>query len=386
MKQALRMRWQRLERVCARWLQRVAAAMRRIGQPAAEAQRPTPVRAPALEAPSTPTDPERMPDRPAWRSGSNDGDVVELAPPVVEPRVEAPAPPRRGEFSDGSFTLAAGTRPYKLFVPGADTGHARPLLVMLHGCRQHPVDFAAGTRMNELALVQDVVVLYPGQVQSANPLGCWNWFHEGDQQRDRGEPSLIAGMTRHIIATQHIDPSRVYIAGLSAGGAMAAVMAATYPDLYAAVGIHSGLPHAVARNLATALRAMRHGPPAQRARLSSATQAQLPLIVFHGDLDTTVHPDNGEELIARVRWSSAAQLDASRGGRMAVETGEVSGGRAFTRTLHLDAEGRCDAEHWLVHGGDHAWSGGSPTGSYTDPLGPDASAQMLRFFMAHSRR
>jgi poly(hydroxyalkanoate) depolymerase family esterase len=386
-KQALRMQLRRLGRLCVQWLQRSAAASGRIGRPAVEAPRPQAAPAPAVVAPAPRAEPDVAVERPAWRAGTNDGDVVELpviARPVIS--VPPPAPPRRGDFSDGSLTRSAGTRPYKLFVPGGDTGHPRPLVVMLHGCRQSPADFAAGTRMNELALAQGIVVLYPGQVHSANQLGCWNWFQETDQQRDRGEPSLIAGMTRHVMATQHIDPARVYIAGLSAGGAMAAVMAATYPDLYAAVGIHSGLPHAVARNLATALRAMRHGPPAHRVRPRTARDALLPLIVFHGDEDSTVHPDNGEELIARVRWSSAAQLDPGNGGGMTVEAGEVSGGRAYTRTLHLDAEGRCDAEHWLVHGGDHAWSGGSPSGSYTDPLGPDASAQMLRFFLEHPRR
>jgi poly(hydroxyalkanoate) depolymerase family esterase len=387
-KQGLRMR---LERMAQRWTvgwQRLVAAIRRIGGTAPAPQRaaaaPAPVNA---EAAAPRPEPESAMETPRWHGGRGGAEVVELPvvapPPVVVPPVVEP--PRRGDFSDGSYTRAAGTRPYKLFVPGGDARTPRPLLVMLHGCRQNPADFAAGTRMNELAQAHGVVVLYPGQVPSANQLGCWNWFLETDQQRDRGEPSLIAGMTRHVMATQSIDPARVYIAGLSAGGAMAAVMAATYPDLYAAVGIHSGLPHAVARDLATALRAMRHGPPAHRVRLPPSKDALLPLIVFHGDQDSTVHPDNGEELIARVRWSSAAQLDAGNGGGMTVETGQVSGGRAFTRTLHVDAQGRCDAEHWLVHGGEHAWSGGSPSGSYTDPLGPDASVQMLRFFLEHPR-
>jgi poly(3-hydroxybutyrate) depolymerase len=216
-------------------------------------------------------------------------------------------------------------------------------------------------------------------------MGCWNWFKAEDQRRGHGEPSIIAGMTEYIIATHGIDRRRVYVAGLSAGGAMAAVMAATYPELYAAVGIHSGLPHAAANNLPSALSAMKHGP----ARRGNGTRAgngpPVPTIVFHGDQDTTVHPDNGEEVIAQARWSSAVHADEISRSGMTIEQGEVNRGRRYTRTLHRDAYGRCDAEHWLVHGAGHAWAGGSPSGSYTDPLGPDASAQMLRFFLEHPR-
>jgi poly(hydroxyalkanoate) depolymerase family esterase len=258
---------------------------------------------------------------------------------------------------------------------------------MLHGCRQNPDDFAAGTRMNELAQAHGIVVLYPGQVPKANQLGCWNWFHEQNQRRDEGEPSIIADMTRHIVETQRIDPRRVYIAGLSAGGAMAAVLAATYPDLYAAVGIHSGLPHAAANNLVSALSAMRHGPLGRPEDTPRAERQPVPTIVFHGDEDTTVHPDNGDEVIVQARWGREAQEDRRDGSTgMTVEHAEVPGGRTYTRTIHRDADGRCDAEHWLVHRAGHAWSGGSAIGSYTDPLGPDASVQMLRFFIEHPRK
>ncbi|HEV7914779.1 MAG TPA: PHB depolymerase family esterase, partial [Albitalea sp.] len=235
-----------------------------------------------------------------------------------------------------------------------------------------------------LAQRQGVVVLYPGQVQRANQMGCWNWFSAENQQRGRGEPSIIAEMTRHIVATQHIDPARVYIAGLSAGGAMAAVLAATYPELFAAVGIHSGLPHAAASDLPGALSAMRHGPAARHGT-RPADRVPVPTIVFHGDRDTTVHPVNGDEVIAQARWSSAAQQDDDNGNGMTVNQGQVDGGRGYTRTLHRNAQGRCDAEHWLVHGAGHAWAGGSASGSYTDPQGPDASGEMLRFFLEHPR-
>jgi len=315
-----------------------------------------------------------------------------FAPPEAPPRPPVDEPlwppaPGLGRFIEGTFGNAAGTRAYKLYEPSGEPSAARPLVVMLHGCKQNPDDFAAGTRMNELAQAQGVVVLYPGQERNANQMGCWNWFKESDQQRDAGEPSIIAEMTRRIVDTYAIDPKRVYIAGLSAGGAMASVMAATYPELYAAVGIHSGLPHAAANSLPSALSAMRHGP-AKRANGTPAANngPAVPTIVFHGDQDKTVHPCNGDQVIAQARWSSAARTDDGAGAGMTVERGEANGGHAFTRTIHRDAEGRCDAEHWLVHGAAHAWSGGSASGSYTDPLGPNASMEMLRFFLEHPKR
>jgi poly(hydroxyalkanoate) depolymerase family esterase len=327
----------------------------------------------------------RFVDEAEWRETVPSAESIEA--PHAEP-VEAPAtePGAGGEFIAGSFSNAAGMREYKLYLPHGDFAKPLPMVVMLHGCRQNPDDFAAGTRMNELAQAQGWVVLYPGQQKAANHLGCWNWFKESEQQRGCGEPSIIAEMTRRIVATQPIDPARVYIAGMSAGGAMAAVMAATYPDLYAAVGIHSGLPHAAATSLMSALSAMKKGPAASANGLRATDQRGVPTIVFHGDRDTTVHPCNGDEVIARARWSAAAPSEPQTDGDMTVERGEVPAGHGYTRTIHRDAEGRCDAEHWLVHGSGHAWSGGSPKGSYTDPLGPDASAQMLRFFAEHPLR
>ncbi len=248
---------------------------------------------------------------------------------------------------------------------------------MLHGCQQSPDDFAAGTRMHVRGQGCGCFVLYPGQDRRANRLGCWTWFEAVHQQRDRGEPSILAALTREIIASHPIDPGRVYVAGLSAGGAMAAILATTHPELFAAAGIHSGLPHAVASNLVSALVAMKRGPARGRAGGSGEPGATVPTIVFHGDQDATVHPKNGEELIARTRGTSPATRTIR---------GVVPGGRAYTRTVHHDTAGRIDAEHWVVHGSGHAWSGGDAAGSYTDPLGPDASSEMLRFFGEHARR
>lgn len=265
-----------------------------------------------------------------------------------------------GRFIKRSYTNGAGTRTYKTYLPARYRGQSLPLVVMLHGCKQTPEDFAAGTRMNELADQLGFIVVYPAQARTANLSRCWNWFSPRNQQRDAGEPSLIAGITRQVIERYNVDARRVYVAGLSAGGAMAAIMGATYPDLYAAAGIHSGLPYGSARDMASALAAMR----GQRAR-DVAPLPAVPSIVFHGDRDTTVHHRNGE-------YGAAAAGSVS-------QTGEA-GGRAYTRTVHT---GRPRLEHWLVHGAGHAWSGGDAKASYSDPTGPDATREMLRFFAIH---
>jgi poly(hydroxyalkanoate) depolymerase family esterase len=272
-----------------------------------------------------------------------------------------------GKFIDASFTNAAGTRSYKLYVPSSYDGAPLPLLVMLHGCTQNPDDFAVGTQMNALAEEMHCLVAYPAQSQQANAQRCWNWFNAIDQTRDQGEPSIIAGITRAVMASHEVDAEQVYVAGLSAGGAMATIMGTLYPELYAAVGVHSGLPFASAHDLPSALAAMK----GNFGRAPSAGKA-LPIIVFHGDRDTTVHPANGDELIARGASRAAKEI--------VIEPGRVPDGHAYTRTVHQRADGSPQAEQWLIHGAGHAWSGGSARGSYTDGKGPDASREMMRFF------
>ena len=284
----------------------------------------------------------------------------------------APDPlPDGATFTTASYTGTAGTRDYKLYVPANRSGQPLPLIVMLHGCTQSPDDFAAGTRMNKLAEEHGCLVAYPAQPSSANAQKCWNWFSPDDQRRDQGEPSLIAGITRQIMRDHPVDPSRVYIAGLSAGGAAAAIMGDAYPELYAAVGVHSGLPTGAARDLPSAFAAMRQG-----AAGSGRGSRAVPTIVFHGDKDTTVHPSNGDAVAARSTASAT-------GLRPTVQRGQTPGGHAYSRTVHADASGRALCEQWTIHGAGHAWAGGSPSGSYTDPRGPDATREMLRFFFEH---
>lgn len=282
------------------------------------------------------------------------------------------APGLPGHVVEASYTNDAGTRSYKLYVPSSYTGNAAPLLVMLHGCTQNPDDFALGTGMNALAEECACLVAYPAQSQQANPSRCWNWFNAVDQQHGQGEPSIIAGLTRDIMARYAVDPEQVFVAGLSAGGAMAAIMGTLYPDLYAAVGVHSGLPFAAAHDLPSAVAAMKGD-----FRRPQAPGRALPIIVFHGDRDTTVHPANGDELIHQRRRHPAEAID--------VEPGQVPDGHAYTRTLHRRPDGSVDAEHWVVHGSGHAWSGGDARGSYTDGKGPNASLAMMRFFRTARR-
>jgi poly(hydroxyalkanoate) depolymerase family esterase len=286
-----------------------------------------------------------------------------LAMPTPTPE----ALPDGATFLAGSYRNQAGSRAYKLYVPSTCHGQTLPLVVMLHGCTQSPDDFAAGTRMNELAEEHGCLVAYPAQAASANISRCWNWFKAEDQQRDGGEPSLIAGITRQIMAEYPVDPQRVYIAGLSAGGAAAAAMATTYPDLYAAVGVHSGLAAGAAQDMPSAFAAMQGGAttaPRHSYRATAGEEGRMvPMIVFHGDQDRTVNPRNGDQVIAQARSAATDGLQATA----TAQQGQAAGGRSYRRTTHADAAGQARLEHWVFQGAGHA----------------DASREMLRFFLEH---
>ena len=287
--------------------------------------------------------------------------------------------PEGTKFIEGSYCNPAGSRTYRLFIPSRYQGQRLPLIVMLHACTQSPDDFAAGTRMNFIAEEKSCFVVYPAQPSEANQAKCWNWFRTADQQRGRGEPSLIAGITRQIMRDYSVDLKRVYIGGLSAGAAAAAIMGATYNDLYAAIGIHSGLACGAATDLPSAFVAMRQGGVASSEsgdRVILTGGPTVPTIVFHGDRDMTVHPSNAGHIIEQSARTTSTQKILYRG--------RVPGGHAYTRTVHTDADGCGIFEHWNIHGAGHAWSGGSAAGSYTDPRGPDATREMLRFFLEHS--
>ncbi|MGE5331120.1 MAG: alpha/beta hydrolase family esterase [Nitrospirota bacterium] len=271
---------------------------------------------------------------------------------------------------------------------------------MLHGCTQNPQDFATGTGMNAAAAPANALVLYPAQPGSANPKGCWNWFRPTDQQRGAGEPAVLVAMVREVMARHPVDTRRVYVAGLSAGGAMAALLGREYPDLFAAVGVHSGLQAGAAHNVMGALSAMKNGAkvaPATRGgnhQSAAPALAPRPIIVFHGDADSTVHARNGEQLI------DAALASAIGGARNALQeehTGRSPGGKSYTRTVYYGAADSAGpsvpppgktavAEHWVLHGAGHAWAGGHAGGSHTDPGGVNATQEMLRFFLAHPQQ
>jgi poly(hydroxyalkanoate) depolymerase family esterase len=318
-------------------------------------------------------------------------------PRPTEDETDSAVVPTGGRFVERSYTNQAGTRSYKLYIPSGYIGQEVPLVVILHGCTQNPNDIAAGTRMNALAEEHIFLVAYPAQAQGANMQKCWNWFKASDQQRGRGEPSLVAGITRQIIDEYNVADGRVYVAGMSAGGAMAAIMGEAYPDLYAAVGVHSGLAPGAAHDMPSAFAAMHQGGPATPRRdIPTATATgqsarTVPAIVFHGDRDTTVHPRNADHLLEhyRVAKTAGAGSQGARSGSTSqgtVRQGRVPGGHAYTHATYRDAGGRTIVERWTVHGLGHAWSGGSSSGSYTDPKGPDASATMVRFFNQHPQR
>ena len=344
---------------------------------------------------------DRTETRPeARREGSpaaNDSQVSDappkiiILPPPAQPAGElmtdvpgeAPqeAPRRKASFTKNTFSFEGHAYPYRLYIPstpaaGASVVELMPLIVLLHGCKQDALDFSNGTAMNALAEQQQAMVLYPEQIASGNAMRCWNWFEPGHQQAERGEPGMIAALTQKVVQKHGAYPQRVYIAGLSAGGAMAAVVSGLYPDIFAAVGVHSGLAAGAARDVMSAFGAMRSGA-------KGGASSVMPTIVFHGTADKTVHPDNGEYI------TDAALVALKSSGMKLIKTqstGSKNGEEKAERVVYSTVDGKPFIENWRIDDGEHAWSGGNAAGSYTDPDGPSASAAMLAFFLQHRLR
>lgn len=332
-----------------------------------------------------------------------EGSVIDIVAREIKTGLPDPIQPTRqppigdaeapGAFETHQINHPAGTRLYKVYVPSRPVQGPMPMLLMLHGCTQSADDFAAGTQMNRLAEAHGFLVVYPEQAAQANPSRCWNWFKSQDQVRDGGEPALIAGIAAAVAARHDADTRRIFVAGLSAGAAMAVILGQTYPDRVAGIGAHSGLPYGSAHDVPSALAAMKGRPGAQGnlQGLPGATPGKakravqpVPTIVFHGDRDQTVKQGNGA-LIARQAADAHGALPGAPALKVSTQRGTAPGGRTFSRTVHADASGASRIECWTLHGAGHAWSGGSAKGSYTDGTGPDASAEMVRFFLALPR-
>jgi poly(hydroxyalkanoate) depolymerase family esterase len=300
---------------------------------------------------------------------------------VTSPRSTKHSSAESGGTDRINYAGPAGSREFELYIPAGSGRQPKPLLVMLHGGQQDAPDFAVGTAMNTLADEHDFLVAYPEQHRQANPNGFWNWFRPEDQTADNGEPAIIAGITEQIVRDYPVDPKRVYLAGLSAGGAMAAVLAATHPDLFAAIGVHSGVPYLAAHDPMSAFAAMSLGAGAEIAG------GPAPLIVFHGDRDTAVSVANADRLIAARLAAEPSSADFTPVQSTTAHPGNDTPGthdvRPYSRSTYTAADGTVIAESWIVKGGGHAWFGGKPAGTFTDPLGPDASAEMVRFFFEH---
>ena len=316
--------------------------------------------------------------------------TVVTAAPVPTPAPETPSQPwvlpsASGQFLDQRFSGHAGARNFKLYIPSGVTATALPLVVMLHGCTQNPDDFATGTRANRWAEDKRCLVVYPEQIQRANAHRCWNWFRPLDQQAGLGEPAIIAGIVRQVINEYRADPQRVYVAGLSAGGAMAAIMAREYPELFAAAGVHSGLPAGAAHDVASAFSVMKSGQPSPASTVGAlpVVSRAVPLIALHGDADRTVNPANSDHLV-----QNAVETYLLLNSDSHLQTSEqvihaTAGSHAIRRTRYASPTGVIMVEHWRINGAGHAWSGGDSAGSFADARGPDATAVMLDFFQQH---
>jgi len=302
-----------------------------------------------------------------------------------------------GIWQQYTYNGPAGSRPYFVYTPANyQVGTAVPLMVMLHGCTQTPADFAAGTQMDQLADQKQFIVVYPQQTSTYNQEKCWNWFDSADQSRGSGEPAIIAGIVQAVEQTTSqwtIDTHRIYAAGLSAGAAMTVILGATYPDIFAAIGVQSGLEYQAATSSTEAYTALRQGGPDPARQGQAAYNAMgsaarvVPTITFHGTSDYLVYPINGEQVVRQ--WMQTDHLashnayNASFNSPTSTTNGQVAGGHSYSVYTWNDNNGNEVQEYWLVNGMGHGWSGGSSSGTYTDPQGPGATQAIYNFFMNH---
>lgn len=285
--------------------------------------------------------------------------------------------PAGASFKSETFTCPAGARSYRTYIPASAAQGVSGVIMMLHGCTQNPEDFAAGTEMNVLAEEHRLVIIYPKQARGDNAQSCWNWFSRGDQKRGRGEPAILAGIAEKVCKTHTVGRDATFVAGLSAGAAMSVILGEAYGDVFAAVGAHSGLPAGAARDVASAFTAMA-GNAAEPTH-QPQPHGTVRTIIFHGTADATVHPSNGEAIGRQALRANAPQS-------IDTKTSAETAGRRVSRTVSHDHEGSAMVEHWSIDGLGHAWSGGQAAGSYTDPKGPNASAEMVRFFLNTSEQ
>ncbi|HEY1011730.1 MAG TPA: PHB depolymerase family esterase, partial [Herpetosiphonaceae bacterium] len=299
---------------------------------------------------------------------------------------------RAGSWVNGSVSTSYGARNYRLWVPaGYAPGTPAPLVMMLHGCTQSPTDFAAGTNMNGLADANGFLVLYPEQPSSIDANKCWQWWDPAHQARGAGEPAILAAMVGDVQGGYAVDPARRYVAGISAGAAMTVIMGATYPDLFSAIGVVAGLEYKATTSKLSAYTAMSQGGPNPDTQGQLAYQAmgsakaRVRAIVFHGTSDYTVAPVNGDQVLSQWAQTNDYVDDGANNNSVdnaadATLNGSVPGGRSYVKTSYNDAAGGLLLEKWLIQGMGHAWPGGSTAGTYTDPQGPNASAELWRFF------
>jgi len=302
-----------------------------------------------------------------------------------------------GKWVIGTASSKSGSRKFRLWVPRHHDGREpSPLVMLLHGCGQSAKDLAKICGMNAIAERDNFLVVYPEQPTAANLLRCWNWFDPKHQARESGEPSILAAVVEQAVSSHNVDPDRVYVAGLSAGAAMAVVMGATYPDLFMAIGVVAGLEFAAATTAAAGLGAITRGGPdpshqgllafqAMSEGLREKPKRRMPVIVFQGAADPYLNPVNADQVLAQ--WARTNDyLDGNEDGKRLLEqageitAGSVPGSYSFQKCKYEDSAGRLLMEKWLVEGLGHAWPGSPSAGRFADPNGPNASEEMWRFF------